>query len=102
MIDLSAALLSLRPSATWSLVGDDYATLDWPNQATEKPSESECRAEMQRLQQHADATEYQRKRAAEYPDMRDYLDAVVKDDTDQLQRYIAGCLAVKARYPKPE
>ena len=47
-------------------------------------------------------TKYQRDRAAEYPPMADYLDGIVKGDTAQVQAYIAACLAVKAKYPKPE
>lgn len=48
------------------------------------------------------ATEYQRQRAAEYPPMADYLDGIVKGDQAQVQAYIDACLAVKAKYPKPE
>jgi hypothetical protein len=48
------------------------------------------------------ATEYQRQRAAEYPPMTDYLDGIVKGDQAQVQAYIDACLAVKAKYPKPE
>ena len=44
---------------------------------------------------------YAQKRAAEYPPMTDYMDAVVKGDVVQQQAYIAACLAVKSRYPKP-
>lgn len=40
-------------------------------------------------------------RASEYPDFRDYLDGVVKGDQTQIDKYIADCLAVKAKYPKP-
>jgi hypothetical protein len=47
-------------------------------------------------------TEYQRQRAAEYPPMADYLDGIVKGDQAQVQAYIDACLAVKAKYPKPE
>jgi hypothetical protein len=43
---------------------------------------------------------YAEKRAAEYPDFRDYLDGVVKGDQAQVQAYIDACLAVKAKYPK--
>ena len=43
---------------------------------------------------------YAQKRAAEYPPMADYLDAIVKGDQAQLQLYIENCLAVKAKYPK--
>ena len=48
-----------------------------------------------------DPLEYQRQRAAEYPPVADYLDAVVKGDEAQMQAYIDACLAVKAKYPKP-
>lgn len=47
------------------------------------------------------ATEYKRQRSQEYPSMTDYLDGIVKSDTAQVQTYIATCLAVKAKYPKP-
>ena len=44
---------------------------------------------------------YTELRAAEYPDFREYLDGVVKGDQAQIQAYIDACLAVKAKYPKP-
>jgi len=47
-----------------------------------------------------DPTAYKRQRAAEYPPMTDYLDGVVKGDQAQIDKYIADCLAVKAKYPK--
>lgn len=40
-------------------------------------------------------------RTAEYPDIREYVDGIVKGDQEQVQRYIDACLAVKAKYPKP-
>ena len=46
------------------------------------------------------ARTYAEKRAAEYPPMTDYLDGVVKGDQAQIDKYIADCLAVKAKYPK--
>lgn len=39
-------------------------------------------------------------RSREYPPMSDYLDGVVKGDQAQIDKYIADCLAVKAKYPK--
>jgi len=47
-------------------------------------------------------TQYQRNRAKEYPLAADYLDGIVKGDQAQVQTYIDACLAVKAKYPKPE
>jgi hypothetical protein len=52
------------------------------------------------VQAYADSQAYIAKRAAEYPPMTDYLDAVVKNDQAQIDKYIADCLAVKARHPK--
>jgi hypothetical protein len=38
----------------------------------------------------------------EYPPITDYIDGIVKGDQAQVQAYIDACLAVKAKYPKPE
>jgi hypothetical protein len=45
---------------------------------------------------------YAEKRASEYPDFKDYLDGIVKGDQAQIDKYIADCQAVKAKYPKGE
>ena len=43
---------------------------------------------------------YKELRAAEYPLMEDYLDAIVKGDTEAEEEYKRKCLDVKAKYPK--
>jgi hypothetical protein len=40
-------------------------------------------------------------RRVSYPSASIYLDGVVKGDQAQIDAYIAACLAVKAKYPKP-
>jgi hypothetical protein len=52
------------------------------------------------VQAYVDAHAYIAKRAAEYPPITDYIDGVVKGDQKQIDKYIADCLAVKAKYPK--
>ena len=52
------------------------------------------------VQAYVDAHAYIAKRAAEYPPITDYIDGVVKNDQAQIDKYIADCLAVKAKYPK--
>jgi len=52
------------------------------------------------VQAYIDANAYIEKRASEYPPITDYLDGVVKGDQAQIDKYIADCLAVKAKYPK--
>lgn len=41
-------------------------------------------------------------RAAEYPPATDYLDGIAKSDQEQIDAYIAACLAVKQKYPFPD
>ena len=53
------------------------------------------------VQAYIDAHAYIAKRQAEYPSFIDYLDGVVKGDQAQINKYIADCQAVKAKYPKP-
>jgi hypothetical protein len=48
-----------------------------------------------------DPEAYVAKRQAEYPPMTDYLDGIAKGDQAQINKYIADCQAVKAKYPKP-
>jgi hypothetical protein len=45
---------------------------------------------------------YKNERASKYPPITDYLDGVVKGDQAQIDKYIADCQAIKAKYPKPE
>ena len=47
-----------------------------------------------------DPDAYKYARASEYPPITDFLDGMVKNDQAQIDKYIADCLAVKAKYPK--
>jgi hypothetical protein len=95
------ALQSLKPGAQWVLSGDNYTGLEWLDTEQTQPTEEECLAEAAKLQEAYDALAYQRARAPEYPSINDYIDGVVKGDQDQIDAYIAACLAVKEKYPKP-
>jgi hypothetical protein len=52
------------------------------------------------VQALVNANAYIAKRQAEYPSIIDYIDGVVKGDQTQINKYIADCQAVKAKYPK--
>jgi len=106
-MDIIKALQSLRPGAEWMVVDENYEGLQWLEKPVweggqKKPTREEVEAEVARLQQEWENTEYQRLRAKEYPDFKEYLDGIVKGDAEQTQAYIDACLAVKAKYPKPE
>lgn len=91
------AIRSLNPNAQFNIDGNDIVIFHDDNVL----SDNEIEQEMDRLQKLWDDHEYARLRAAEYPDIRDYIDGVVKGDTAQMQAYIDACLAVKQKYPKP-
>lgn len=98
---IADALLSLLPGSQWVLTGNDYEGLEWLDTENNKPSEKDILKEIERLQSEYKALEYQRLRKPEYPPIEDYLDGVVKGDDAQIEAYIAACLAVKEKYPKP-
>ena len=93
------AIVSLKPTAKFHVVGNE--TIHWHEDSpVTQPSDTDIANEVTRLQAEYDALEYQRKRQSEYPPMADYLDAIVKDDDTQKQKYINDCKAVKEKYPK--
>ena len=91
-ITIGEAILSIDPNAQVTIKGDniDTAELNW--ESTEI-SRADIKAKMEELA-------YIPKRKAEYPPFTDYLDAIVKGDETQKQKYIDDCLAVKEKYPK--
>lgn len=83
----------------WLDEGDDPAV--WLPQCT-PITDAEADAIRAQEAQAAEAVlTYAQKRAREYPSFIEYIDGVVKGDQAQIDAYIAACLAVKAKYPKP-
>ena len=70
----------------------EYNSVDWFGD-WQKPAWGELQVKINELS-------VQVKRASEYPNITDYIDGVVKGDQVQIDKYIADCLAVKAKYPK--
>jgi hypothetical protein len=94
------AIQSINPSVRFGMTGDSDV-IEWADNNTEKiPTDAEIDAEIDRLDAEYDSQAYSRARANEYPDYRDYLDAIVKGDDMQKQKYIDDCKAVKLKYPK--
>jgi hypothetical protein len=98
-MDITHALLSLRPGAKWQINGDDYNNLEWFDKTQTKPSRSEVDAELTRLKAEYAAAEYQRHRALEYPSIGDQLDALWKGGS-AAAAMLEQVQAVKAKYPK--
>ena len=100
-MDITKAIISLRPEAIWSLDGDTYDGLQWLDEIQTQPTKEEVEAEVARLQAEYDAKEYQRQRVPEYPSIGDQLDAIWKGG-DAYDAMLAKVMAIKDKYPKPE
>jgi hypothetical protein len=99
---ITEAIKNLRPGSAFSVSGDVYEGVVWLDTETEMPTKEEVTAEAARIKAQKQNEQYKFKRQMEYPRVEEYLDAVVKGDQEAIQAYIDKCLAVKAKYPKPE
>jgi len=105
-MDITAALLSLRPGARWVCSGETYEGIEWNEPPVyeggqKKPSREEVDAEISRLKKEWEDNEYQRQRAPEYPSIGDQLDALFHAGVFP-QEMAAQIQAIKDKYPKPE
>jgi hypothetical protein len=101
IFDIPAALQSLRPGCSWSVMGDTHEGIIWTDTEIDCPTKEEIDLEISRLQKQEDANFYKKQREVEYPNFIEYLDGMVKGDQEQMQAYIDSCLAIKNKYPKP-
>ena len=99
-MDIAKALITLRPNAQWSLLGNTYDGLEWLDEIQTKPSEDEISQKIEELKAEHERTQYQRQRKPEYPSITDQLDALFHagvfppEMAEQIQ-------AIKDKYPKP-
>ena len=103
IIDITNALVSLRPGAHWTLRGNVYEGLEWLEPPEEEggqtqPTKEEVITEIERLQAEYEYNEYQRLRAKEYPSFADQFDLLYHGGYDAWNTEIDK---VKEKYPKP-
>jgi len=99
-IGICDSILAINPNAQVSVSGDDINTLEWHDNNPTNITNKQILTKQSELQAEYKAKQYQRDRANEYPDFKEYLDGIVKSDDAQIQKYINDCLAVKVKYPK--
>jgi uncharacterized coiled-coil DUF342 family protein len=99
MMDITKAIINLRPGASWSISGENYEDLWWSDENDlPPPTEEEINQEIERLQKEYENNQYQRDRAKEYPPIVDQLDALYHRGYDGWKSMIDE---VKNKYPKP-
>ena len=88
----------LRPGVDFTNTNNTLVGIRWDTPNVVPPTQEEADAAMAVI-------EYREKRRVAYPPLADLADAIVKQPTDggaALDAYRAACLAVTAKYPKPE
>ena len=97
-INISLALKSLRPGASWVHRGQEYSGLEWRDTVQEKPTEQEVLDEIERLNVLKDQLQWKGNRKKEYPSIEACVHAILDGQLDELQEHRQ---AVKAKYLKP-
>ena len=105
---ITEAILELRPGSQFSVVGDSLEKdetggiecIRWnPENVTKEPSLEEVLPKVEELKARWLASQYQKKRAQEYPSIGEQLDALFKAGLFP-EEMAAKIQAVKDKYPK--
>ena len=96
MTDIIKAIIAINPKAEVSVDNEDYSKITW-HAGTTPISEADIKAKQAELQTDYDSKEYQRKRAAEYPSIKDQLDDIYHNGIDAWKATIK---TTKDKYPK--
>ena len=95
-MDITQALLKLRPNAQW-ILRDDF--LEWLDTEQTEPTQAEIAIEIKRLEAEYDSQEYSRNRKVEYDKLNQdemRFDDLINDTTT----WQDAILSIKAKYPK--
>jgi hypothetical protein len=98
MINIMAAIQSLRPNAQLVTRGD---VIEWMDDNQTQPTDAEITAEISRLQAEYDSKQYARNRAEAYPSLTDQADMAYWDRQNGTTTLDDAISAVKAEFPKP-
>ena len=80
--------------------GDGVLYIKEWNVADAQPTEEQLNALESQANDLEALNQVYANRKAEYPDIYDYMDGIVKNDQAQIDKYIADAQAVKSKYPK--
>ena len=95
-MNISKALVSLRPNAEWTLRDDE---LEWLDTEQTQPTDAEIQAEITRLQAEYDSQAYARERKARY-DLLNQDEMRFDDLINGTDTWKDAILAIKAEIPK--
>ena len=96
MINIMAAIQSLRPNAQLVTRGD---VIEWMDDVQTQPTDAEIATEMARLQGIYDSQEYARARATEYAALNQF-EMQFDDQQNNTTTWVDAINDIKARFPK--
>jgi hypothetical protein len=101
------AIKKLRPGAMWHLNAPyDYSGIHWFDETQTKPTKKEVDDEVAKREEEWEATQYQRDRANEYPNLAEQLDmlwhAIDAGTLNKTSDFYKAIKAVKDANPKSE
>ena len=99
MTDIAKAIKAINPTAEFSVNAEDYEQITWLN-STPVISRENIETKLNELQAEYDALEYQRKRDAEYPSIKDQLDKIYHEGIDKWKEDMIK--PVKDKHPKDQ
>lgn len=103
--EITDAIKALRPTSSFSLIGNDYSTLMWNDSENAAPSESDVNAKLTELTTSYNAKSYQNVRETKYPSIEEQLDLLYHDmlanKGDKTGDWFAAVKKVKDDNPKP-
>tara|TARA_B100000902_G_scaffold132120_1_gene130819 strand:+ start:427 stop:765 length:339 start_codon:yes stop_codon:yes gene_type:complete len=102
--EITDAIKALRPTSSFSLIGDDYSTLMWNDSENAAPSESDVNTKLTELTTSYNAKSYQNVRETKYPSIEEQLDLLYHDmlasKGDKTGDWFAAVKKVKDDNPK--
>jgi hypothetical protein len=103
MIKISEAIKAINPTSEFSVKAEDYEQIIWFNDTT-PINEVDIQAKQAELQAEYDALAYARKRQAEYPPTKDFMEAYTEKEiggnSTKWEAYIINYNKVRTENPK--
>jgi hypothetical protein len=101
MVDYAAVLTAIRPNSLWSMVNNDYSTLDWQSDDP-KPTKKTLDDAWPQVQYEREFARIKAERRARYAAETDglYFEAMRGDGN--LDAWNAATAAIRADLPYPE
>jgi len=102
-ITLEEAILKINPNASMGISGDDVDQIEWL-ESTTPISKADILAKQTELQAEYDSLAYSRKRQAEYPSTKDFMEAYTEKEiggsSGKWDAYVINYNKVRSDNPK--